>query len=95
MRILDAERVIRLHVEFDEAESAHLKEMGAIPPWAKVPAHMWMTLDEIAGMENRGEIPKGTFDALPLTVLTIRDEEAEAHAAVGDLPGDDPNRQRD
>ena len=47
MKIIGEEAVIRYHVEYDEEESALLKAIGFLPPYAVVPARLWSTKAEI------------------------------------------------
>lgn len=47
MKILDQETVVRHHVEFDEEETALLKRIGFLPPYAEPRARMWSTKAEI------------------------------------------------
>ena len=47
MKILAEETVIRYHVEFDEEETALLKRIGFLPPYAAPRARLWWTSAEI------------------------------------------------
>ena len=75
MKALEAERVIRIHIEFSNEEAAHLKRRRCIPPEARLPVRMWLTPEELLSMEERGEIAPGTLAALPLKVLPIQNRD--------------------
>ena len=47
MKILAEETVIRCHVEFDEEETALLKRIGFLPPYAEPRARLWSTVAEL------------------------------------------------
>jgi hypothetical protein len=47
MKIIDQETVVRYHVEFDEAETLILKQIGFLPPYAEPRARLWSTQAEI------------------------------------------------
>ncbi len=48
MKILAEETVVRLHVEFDETETALLKAIGFLPAYAEPRARLWSTKVEMA-----------------------------------------------
>ena len=48
MKILAEEIVVRCHVEYDEEETALLKSIGFLPPYATSPARLWLTAAELA-----------------------------------------------
>ena len=43
MKILTEEVTVRYHVEFDEEETALLKRIGFLPPYANPRARLWST----------------------------------------------------
>jgi len=47
MKILAEESVIRYHIEFDEEETALLKGIGFLPPYAEARARLWSTAAEL------------------------------------------------
>ena len=52
MKILAEETIVRYHVEFDVEETALLKAIGFLPPYASTPARLWSTKAEIAETET-------------------------------------------
>lgn len=47
MKILEQEIVSRFHVEYDEAETAILKQIGFLPAYAEPRARLWSTQAEL------------------------------------------------
>lgn len=47
MTILAEKTVVQYHVEFDEEETALLKSVGFLPPYAEPRARLWSTQEDI------------------------------------------------
>jgi hypothetical protein len=56
MKILAEEIAVRYHVEFDEEETALLKGINFLPPYAEPRARLWSTAAEVE--ETRAVLAK-------------------------------------